>query len=366
MSLSAGIIGLPNVGKSTLFNALCSGNAAMENYPFCTIDPNHGMAAVPDDRLKRIAGHITTARIVPAFLELIDIAGLVKGASQGAGLGNQFLGHIKDVDAVVHVVRCFEDGDVVHVDGSVDPLRDAGTIEIELLLKDLDTATSGVERIAKAAKSGEKELKARLEIYELVRDGLAKGTPVRKMAIDEDALAAIAGMHLITAKPMLYVGNVSETDLSPEAKLPHVKSLRKFTADRGIPFVPICARIEAELGELAEDERGEFLASLGLAESGLARLAREIYALLGLQSFFTWNEKELHAWTLTKGSTAPQAAGAIHSDFEKGFVRADVYSVEELETFHTEPALRAAGKIRSEGRDYVVKDGEILFFKFTP
>ena len=365
MPLSAGIIGLPNVGKSTLFNALCSGKAAMENYPFCTIDPNHGMVAVPDDRLRRIAARIDTARIVPAFLELIDIAGLVKGASQGAGLGNQFLGHIKDVDAVVHVVRCFEDDDVVHVDGSVDPLRDAATVETELLLKDLETATNGVERVAKAAKSGEKELKVRLELYERVRDGLGRGIPAREIAVHEDALKAIAEMHLITAKPTLFVGNVSETDLAPASESTYVKSLRKFSVERGIPFVPICARIEAELNEFAEGERGEFLASLGLAESGLARLAREIYALLGLESFFTWNEKELHAWTLTKGSTAPRAAGAIHSDFEKGFVRVDVYSVGDLETFHAEAALRAAGKIRSEGRDYVVKDGEILFFKFT-
>jgi hypothetical protein len=366
MPLSAGIIGLPNVGKSTLFNALCSAHAAMENYPFCTIDPNRGMTAVPDDRLGRIASVITTAKIVPAFLELIDIAGLVKGASHGEGLGNQFLGHIKDVDAVVHVVRCFEDPDVVHVDGSIDPLRDAATVETEILLKDLDTATSGVDRIAKAAKSGDKELKARLEIYERVQSGLERGIPARESAAGEGELGEIAAMHLISAKPILYVGNVAEADLSPASESPHVESLREFAADRGIPFVPICARIEAELNDLPEDERGEFLASLGLAESGLARLSREVYALLGLESFFTWNEKELHARTLPVGSTAPQAAGTIHSDFEKGFVRADVYSVGDLEEFRTEPAMRAAGKIRSEGRDYVVKDGEILFFKFTP
>ncbi len=264
------------------------------------------------------------------------------------------------------MVRCFEDGDVVHVDGCLDPLRDAAVVETELLLKDFDTATNGVDRIAKAAKSGEKELRAKLELYERVREGLGRGIGARELAADEDALRTIGDMHLITAKPMLYVGNVSETDLMPGSESHYVKSLRKFASDRGIPFVPICARIEAELNDLPPEERGEFLASLGIAESGLSKLTREIYRILGLETFFTWNEKELHAWTMAGNSTAPQAAGTIHSDFEKGFVRADVYSIEELESFPTEAGLRAAGKIRSEGRDYTVKDGEILFFKFTP
>ena len=366
MSLSAGIIGLPNVGKSTLFNALCAGKAAAENYPFCTIDPNHGVVAVPDDRLGRIAAHITTQKIVPAFLELIDIAGLVKGASTGAGLGNQFLGHIKDVDAVVQVVRCFEDNDVVHVDGTVDPLRDVSTIETELLIKDLETAEKGVERVGKLAKSGDKEHKEKLAVFEKVRDALGRGTPVRALNFDGEELAVIAEMHLITAKPMLYVANVAESGLAPGAESPHGAALRGHTAKQGAACVPICAKIEAELNELPETERQEFLASLGLRESGLSALSRAIYKLLGLISFFTFNEKELRAWNLREGSTAPQAAGTIHTDFEKGFVKADVYTVEELERYTSEHALRTAGRIRSEGREYVVRDGEILFFKFTP
>jgi GTP-binding protein YchF len=366
MSLSAGIIGLPNVGKSTLFNALCAGKAAVENYPFCTIDPNHGVVAVPDDRLSRIAAHITTQKIVPAFLELIDIAGLVKGASQGAGLGNQFLGHIKDVDAVVQVVRCFEEGDVVHVDGSVDPLRDVSTIETELLLKDLATAENGVERAGKIAKSGEKEHKEKLAAAEKVRDAVSRGIPARALPLDADGRAAIAEMHLISAKPMLYVANVAESDLTPATESQHLKALREHAAKQGIVCIPICAKIEAELNELPEAERNEFLASLGFKESGLAALARAMYKLLGLISFFTFNEKELHAWNLHAGSTAPQAAGTVHTDFEKGFVKVDVYTVEELESYTSEHALRTAGKIRSEGREYIVKDGEILFFKFTP
>jgi ribosome-binding ATPase len=366
MALSAGIIGLPNVGKSTLFNALCSGKAAVENYPFCTIDPNHGVVAVPDDRLGRIAAHISTQKIVPAFLELIDIAGLVKGASQGAGLGNQFLGHIKDVDAVVQVVRCFEEGDVVHVDGTVDPLRDVSTVETELLLKDLETAEKGVERAGKIAKSGEKEHKEKLAIFEKVRDAISRGVPARAVQLDPDERSAIVEMHLITAKHILYVANVAESDMGPAATSPHLTALREYVAKSGATCVPICAKIEAELSELAEPERQEFLASLGLKESGLASLARAMYKLLGLISFFTFNEKELRAWNLRDGATAPQAAGVIHSDFEKGFVKADVYTVEELERYTTEHALRTAGRIRSEGREYVVKDGEILFFKFTP
>jgi GTP-binding protein YchF len=366
MPLSAGIIGLPNVGKSTLFNALCAGKAAAENYPFCTIDPNHGVVAIPDNRLSRIAAHISTGKIIPAFLELIDIAGLVKGASTGAGLGNQFLGHIKDVDAVVHVVRCHDDRDVIHVDGTIDPLRDASTIETEILLKDLETTEHGVERMTKIAKSGEKEHKAKLAVVESVRDALGRGITAREAANDETSRSAIAEMHLITAKPMLYVANVAENDLSGTARSGHYSKLAGHAAAQKIPCIPICAKIEAELNELTEPDRAEFLASLGLKESGLAALARAIYRLLNLETFFTFNEKELHAWTIHAGATAPQAAGTIHTDFEKGFVKADVYGVDDLEAFRSETALRAAGRIRSEGREYKVRDGEILFFKFTP
>jgi ribosome-binding ATPase len=365
MTLAAGIIGLPNVGKSTLFNALCKGSAAVENYPFCTIDPNHGVVAVPDGRLDRISRHITTGQILPPILELIDIAGLVKGASTGAGLGNQFLGHIKDVDAVIHVVRCFDDNDVVHVDGSIDPVRDISVIETELLLKDLDTASHGVERVAKLAKSGEKEIKAKLTLYEKVRDAIGRSVPVRKIGLTPEEAIAIAELHLITAKPMLYVANASEPGLRSTGKSAALAMLEQHAAKEDVPVIAICAKIEAELNELTAEDRALFLRDMGQEESGLAPLSRAIYKLLGLETFFTFNEKELRAWNLRAGSTAPQAAGTIHSDFEKGFVKADVYSVEELELYKSESALRAAGKIRSEGKEYIVKDGEILFFKFT-
>jgi hypothetical protein len=262
-------------------------------------------------------------------------------------------------------VRCFEDGDVVHVDGSVDPLRDVSALETELLLKDIETAQNGVERAAKIAKSGDKEHKARLAAFEKVRDAISRGIPARAAGLDAEALAAIAEMHLITAKPVLYAANVAESDLTPATESRHVKALRDHARKQNVPFVPICAKIEAELNELGEPERAEFLESLGLRESGLAVLARAMYAVLGLETFFTFNEKELRAWTIRAGATAPAAAGTIHTDFEKGFVKADVYSVEDLETCKSEAALRAAGKIRSEGRDYAVKDGEILFFRFT-
>jgi len=364
MGLTAGIVGLPNVGKSTIFNALCSGSGRAEaaNYPFCTIDPNHGVVPVPDERLARITAVIPTDKIVPAYLELFDIAGLVRGASKGEGLGNQFLGHIKSVDAVVHVVRCFEDGDVVHVDGGIDPLRDISTVDTELMLKDFETAEKGLTRVSKAAKTGDKEMKGRLAVYEKIHGALGRGVPARK-ALDAEELAVVADMHLLTSKPVLYVTNVGEGDLQEDNK--YVKAVAGHAAGEGASYVKICGKAESEIAELPPEERADFLDSLGLKEPGLNVLARGIYKLLGLETFFTAGKEENRAWTIHAGATAPQAAGVIHTDFEKGFIRADVYSLADLETYKSEAAIRAAGKIRSEGREYVVKDGDIMFFKFN-
>jgi GTP-binding protein YchF len=364
MGLTAGIIGLPNVGKSTIFNALCSGSGKAEaaNYPFCTIDPNHGIVPVPDERLTRITSLIPTEKIVPAYLELIDIAGLVRGASKGEGLGNQFLGHIKSVDAVVHVVRCFEDGDVVHVDGTVDPLRDISTIDTELIYKDFETAEKGLTRVSKAAKTGDKEMKAKLPAYEKIHAKLAEGVPARK-ALDTEELEIISDMHLLTSKPVLYVTNVGEDDLQNDNQ--HVKTVAAHAAGENASYVKLSGKAESEISELPPEERADFLESLGLKEPGLNTLARAIYKLLGLETFFTAGEKENRAWTIRAGATAPQAAGVIHSDFEKGFIKADVYTLADLETYKSESAIRAAGKIRSEGREYAVKDGDIMFFKFN-
>ena len=364
MGLTAGIAGLPNVGKSTIFNALCNGKAVVENYPFCTIGPNHGIIAVPDDRLSRITVYSPTQKVVPAFIELVDIAGLVKGASKGEGLGNQFLGHIKDVDAIVHVVRCFEDANVTHVEGSVDPLRDISIIETELMLADSDTVERGIDRLSKAAKSGDKEIKERLEIFEKAFEALSRAIPVRKLGLPPSEAIALSELHLLTSKPVLYVANVDEDGVAEDNLF--VKSVMDYAAAEKSGFVKISGKIEAEISDLPEEQRPEFLATLGLSEPGLNVLARAIYELLGLETFFTVSPKENRAWTVHKGTIAPQAAGCIHSDFEKGFIKADVYRLDDLEHFKTEAAMRAAGKIRSEGKDYVVMDGDIIFFRFSP
>jgi hypothetical protein len=363
MTLSAGIVGLPNVGKSTLFNALSGGKAQVENYPFTTIDPNTGVVAVPDERLGRITQLSPTQKVVPAFLELVDIAGLVKGASKGEGLGNQFLGHIKNVNAIVHVVRCFEDENVVHVEASVDPVRDAGLVETELLLADLGTVERGIARVEKAAKSGDKALKEQLAAFQKVLESLSSGKPARNLVLTPDELACVAELNLLTAKPLLYVANVDESavlaDNAPAA------ALRAFASSHGSDVVRICAKIEAEISDLPAEERPEFLAGLGLDTSGLAVLAIAAYRLLGLETFFTATEKENRAWTIRKGTSAAKAAGGIHTDFEKGFIRAEVFTLADLEQYKSEPAIRAAGKVRSEGRDYIVQDGDIVFFRFN-
>ena len=363
MGISAGIIGLPNVGKSTIYNALCSGKAAAENYPFCTIAPNTGIVAIPDDRLNRICSFLPTEKVVPAFLELVDIAGLVKGASKGEGLGNQFLGHIKNVNAIVHVVRCFENKDVAHVDGSIDPVRDVETVNMELILKDLDTVERGIERVSKVAKSGDKDAKSKLSIFEKAREELSKGVAVRSVFTEESNLAGLYKLHLLSAKNVLYVANIDEESLGQDND--HLIALQKLAESEGAQYMKLCGKIEAEIAELPEEDRKEFLESLGLSEPGLHILAKKIYRLLGLQTFFTSTPKESRAWTVKEGAHASSAAGIIHTDFEKGFIKAEVYTLEDLEKHRSETALRAAGKVRQEGRDYIVKDGDIIFFKFN-
>jgi len=362
--MRAGIVGLPNVGKSTLFNALTSSKAAQSaNYPFCTIEPNEGVVSVPDPRLERIRQFIPTQRSIPAALRLVDIAGIVKGASEGEGLGNKFLSHIREVDAILQVVRCFEDPDVVHVAGAVDPISDIETIEIELMLADLQTLENALPKAERTAKSGDKDAKLRVEAIRKSLAHLATDEPLRKLELDPAEAAAIASFGLMTAKPILFVANVDESDL--HGKSPLAQKVRERAAKVGAGIVPICAKLEAEIAELEEPDRSDMLAASGLEEPALSALAHEAYRVLGLQSYFTAGEKEIRAWTIPIGATAPQAAGVIHTDFEKGFIRAEVYTLADLEAYKSEKEIRAAGKLRVEGKNYVMQDGDICHFLFN-
>jgi ribosome-binding ATPase len=362
MALQAGIVGLPNVGKSTLFNALTAAGAEAANYPFCTIEPNVGVVAVPDARLQQIASKMPTEKIIPAAVEIVDIAGLVRGASKGEGLGNQFLGHIRSTDAILQVIRCFDDPDVTHVDGTVDPIRDIETIRLELVLADLDAAERRLDKWTKAAKGGDKEAIRQRDFAKKLVDWLGEDKPARTADWTEDERALLRQSQMITARPALYVCNVDEGGLGGNA---YVEQVRAQAEAEGAGVVVLCAKVEAEIAELDEADRAGFLADLGLEEPGLAVLARATYELLGLQTYFTAGPKEIRAWTIQEGWTAPKAAGVIHTDFERGFIKAEVYSIADLLEYGSEAAMKGVGKMRIEGKEYVVKDGDVMHFRFN-
>jgi hypothetical protein len=360
--MKCGIVGLPNVGKSTLFNALTKAGIAADNYPFCTIDPNVGVVEVPDPRLAQLAAIVRPQKVIPAVVEFVDIAGLVAGASKGEGLGNQFLAHIRETDAIAHVVRCFVNDNVVHVSGRVSPVEDIEVIHTELALADLQSVEKAVARYSKSSKSGDKEAIKMLALLEQARAHLDRGLPVRTLTLEREQREALKQLFLLTDKPAMYVANVDDQDTH---RNPMLRQVEEYAAKEHAPVVPICASLEAEIADLADEEKEVFLADMGLHEPGLNRLIRAAYDLLGLQTYFTAGVKEVRAWTIHKGETAPQAAGAIHTDFEKGFIRAEVISFADFVALKGEQGAKEVGKMRLEGKDYVVRDGDVMHFRFN-
>ncbi|MCU6708530.1 redox-regulated ATPase YchF [Paenibacillus sp. J5C_2022] len=365
MALKAGIVGLPNVGKSTLFNAITQAGAESANYPFCTIDPNVGVVEVPDERLYKLVELVKPNNIVPTAFEFVDIAGLVAGASKGEGLGNKFLAHIREVDAIVHVVRCFQDENITHVSGKVDPLGDIATINMELILADIDSIDRRLERSRKNLKSGDKKVAQEVEVLERLKEALYEDKPARSLELTDDEKLLVRDLHLLTMKPILYATNVSESEAGDTEGNEYVQTVREFAAAEGAEVVPISAKVEAEIAELEGEDKEMFLEELGLAESGLNRLIRAAYKLLGLYTYFTAGVQEVRAWTIRQGMKAPQAAGVIHTDFERGFIRAEVVSYDDLVAAGSMAVVKERGQLRLEGKEYVVRDGDVMHFRFN-